>query len=48
MAGTVSTQDIKRYAEDGVIHIPKALGKRWLDAAEKCFNWSIDNPTPSA
>ncbi|MEQ8493255.1 MAG: phytanoyl-CoA dioxygenase family protein [Gammaproteobacteria bacterium] len=36
------------FHRDGVVHLPQALDRATLGAAEDLFQWSLEHPTPSA
>ena len=43
-----SAAKAQQLREDGVIHLPGALDPTTLQTLERCFEWNIKNPTPSA
>jgi ectoine hydroxylase-related dioxygenase (phytanoyl-CoA dioxygenase family) len=52
MTGPLAQLDLpalaRRFADDGVVHVPAVLDAAAVDAARAAFEWSLANPGPGA
>ncbi|MFT4584087.1 MAG: ectoine hydroxylase-related dioxygenase (phytanoyl-CoA dioxygenase family) [Gammaproteobacteria bacterium] len=47
-SNTDAAQLRSQYRDDGAVFIPGALDESCLTLAERCFNWTLENPGPGA